>query len=137
MRVVAQSEFFIAGHPERSKGARGKAVDPRRSLTADRGHDGAVSARPPYNAARIALAACRAGGCIAGMFKKRYPQSGAAPATVIASIFIPLTFLAGVYGMNFEHMPELHTRWGYFVLWGVMAVIAIGQFIFFRRKNWM
>ena len=64
------------------------------------------------------------------MFEKRYSQSSAAPATVIASIFIPLTFLTGLYGMNFEHMPELHTRWGYFVLWGVMAVIAIGQFIF-------
>jgi magnesium transporter len=57
--------------------------------------------------------------------------------TVISSIFIPLTFLAGVYGMNFEHMPELHTRWGYFTLWGVMAVIAIGQLIFFHRKKWL
>jgi len=57
--------------------------------------------------------------------------------TVISSIFIPLTFLAGVYGMNFEHMPELHTRWGYGALWGVMIVIAVGQLIFFHRRKWL
>ena len=57
--------------------------------------------------------------------------------TVISSIFIPLTFLVGVYGMNFSNMPELKTNWGYFALWGVMIVIAIGQLIFFRRKKWL
>lgn len=57
--------------------------------------------------------------------------------TVISSIFIPLTFLVGVYGMNFSNMPELKTSWGYFALWGVMIVIAIGQLIFFRRKTWL
>jgi magnesium transporter len=57
--------------------------------------------------------------------------------TVISSIFIPLTFLAGVYGMNFTNMPELHTRWGYAALWVLMATIAIGQLIFFRRKKWL
>jgi magnesium transporter len=57
--------------------------------------------------------------------------------TVISSIFIPLTFLVGVYGMNFEHMPELHTRWGYFALWGVMVAVAVGQLIYFRRKKWL
>ncbi|MEO6787228.1 MAG: magnesium/cobalt transporter CorA [Chthoniobacteraceae bacterium] len=57
--------------------------------------------------------------------------------TVIASIFIPLTFLAGVYGMNFEHMPELHTQWGYAVFWVVMVVIAVGQLVFFHRKKWL
>jgi magnesium transporter len=57
--------------------------------------------------------------------------------TVISSIFIPLTFLVGVYGMNFVNMPELHTRWGYFFLWGVMVVIAIAQLIFFRRQKWL
>jgi len=57
--------------------------------------------------------------------------------TVISSIFIPLTFLVGVYGMNFSNIPELKTSWGYFALWGVMIVIAVGQLIFFRRKTWL
>ena len=57
--------------------------------------------------------------------------------TVISSIFIPLTFLAGVYGMNFENMPELKTRWGYFVCIGVMVIISVFQLIFFRRKKWL
>ncbi len=57
--------------------------------------------------------------------------------TVLSSIFIPLTFLVGVYGMNFKHMPELDTTWGYAVLWVVMLLIAIGQLIFFRRKKWL
>ncbi len=57
--------------------------------------------------------------------------------TVISSIFIPLTFLAGVYGMNFKHMPELESPWGYFICWVVMAVIAIGQLVFFHKKKWL
>jgi len=57
--------------------------------------------------------------------------------TVIATIFMPLTFLAGVYGMNFEHMPELKWTWGYFALWGVMLTIAILMLMFFRRKKWL
>ena len=57
--------------------------------------------------------------------------------TVISSIFIPLTFLAGVYGMNFKHMPELETSWGYPILWVLMIVIAVGQLIFFHRKKWL
>jgi magnesium transporter len=56
--------------------------------------------------------------------------------TVISTIFIPLTFLVGAYGMNFEHMPELHTRWGYPVLWGVMIAIALGMLLFFKRRKW-
>ena len=44
--------------------------------------------------------------------------------TIIATIFMPLTFLAGIYGMNFKYMPELEWQWGYFALWGVMVVIA-------------
>ena len=47
--------------------------------------------------------------------------------TIMASIFIPLTFLAGIYGMNFDHMPELHARWAYPILLGVMAVLAVGK----------
>jgi magnesium transporter len=57
--------------------------------------------------------------------------------TVLSSIFIPLTFLVGVYGMNFVNMPELHTRWGYWILWVVMAVIAVGQLILFHKKKWL
>ncbi|HAD05006.1 MAG: magnesium and cobalt transport protein CorA [Desulfuromonadales bacterium GWD2_61_12] len=57
--------------------------------------------------------------------------------TVMSSIFIPLTFLVGVYGMNFDHMPELHWRWGYFALWGVMLVSVGGMGLFFRRKQWL
>lgn len=57
--------------------------------------------------------------------------------TLIATIFIPLTFIAGVYGMNFDHMPELHTRWGYPVAMGAMVVIGVGLAIWFRRKGWL
>ena len=57
--------------------------------------------------------------------------------TLMASIFIPLTFVAGIYGMNFENMPELGSRYGYFVVWGVMFVLAVGMVIFFRRQGWL
>ena len=57
--------------------------------------------------------------------------------TIISAIFIPLTFLAGLYGMNFEYIPELHYRNGYFILLGVMAVMAIGLILFFKRKKWL
>jgi len=56
---------------------------------------------------------------------------------IISTIFIPLTFLAGVYGMNFEHMPELKTAWGYPVLWGVFAVITLLMIGYFHRKKWL
>ncbi len=57
--------------------------------------------------------------------------------TIMASIFIPLTFLAGIYGMNFEYIPELKWRWGYFAIWGLMTGCAAGMLIFFRRKKWL
>lgn len=57
--------------------------------------------------------------------------------TVIATIFIPLTFLAGVYGMNFEHMPELKWRWGYPAVWAVMVAVGIGMVRWFRRRGWL
>jgi len=57
--------------------------------------------------------------------------------TIIATIFIPLTFIAGIYGMNFEFMPELKWRWGYVVIWGVMITIGIGMIFYFRRKKWL
>jgi magnesium transporter len=57
--------------------------------------------------------------------------------TIIATIFIPLTYVAGIYGMNFEHMPELHYRWAYPAVWAVMAVLAVVMLIFFKRKRWL
>jgi magnesium transporter len=57
--------------------------------------------------------------------------------TITSSIFIPLTFVVGVYGMNFEHMPELHARWSYPVVMFVMAVIAGALLLYFRRKGWL
>jgi len=57
--------------------------------------------------------------------------------TIIATIFIPLTFLAGVYGMNFEYMPELKWHLSYPVLWLVMIGIFIGMLFYFRRKKWI
>jgi magnesium transporter len=57
--------------------------------------------------------------------------------TVIATIFIPLTFIVGVYGMNFDYMPELHYVWAYPVVWLIMVVLALLMLYFFRRKNWL
>jgi len=57
--------------------------------------------------------------------------------TIFAAIFIPLTFVAGVYGMNFGFMPELGWRWGYFVVLLVMAAIGATMLFYFRRKRWL
>jgi magnesium transporter len=57
--------------------------------------------------------------------------------TLIATIFIPLTFITGIYGMNFANMPELQWRYGYFGILIVMAVIGISLVVYFRRKNWL
>ena len=57
--------------------------------------------------------------------------------TIIATIFIPLTFIAGIYGMNFRYMPELELRWGYFAVWLVMIAIGISMLFYFRRKKWV
>ena len=57
--------------------------------------------------------------------------------TIIATIFIPLTFIAGIYGMNFKYMPELQWRWGYYVVWGVMAVISLGMLLYFKKRKWL
>ncbi len=56
--------------------------------------------------------------------------------TIMASIFIPLTFLAGIYGMNFDNMPELHTENGYFYLLGFMVLVILAMVWYFKRKNW-
>ena len=57
--------------------------------------------------------------------------------TIMSSIFIPVTFIAGVYGMNFDNMPELRTQNGYFIIWGVMLSVIVGLLIYFKRKKWM
>jgi magnesium transporter len=57
--------------------------------------------------------------------------------TIIATIFMPLTFLAGVYGMNFKLMPELEWRWGYPVIWLVMVGIGVFMLLYFRKKKWL
>jgi len=57
--------------------------------------------------------------------------------TIIATIFIPLTFLAGIYGMNFQYMPELAWSWAYPGLWAVMATVTMGMLLYFRRKKWL
>ena len=57
--------------------------------------------------------------------------------TIFTSIFIPLTFIVGVYGMNFHHMPELDLSWSYPALWVVMVAIGVGMVFFFRKKKWL
>ena len=57
--------------------------------------------------------------------------------TIFSTIFIPLTFIAGIYGMNFEHMPELHYRPAYFILLGIMLIITLLMLLFFKRKKWL
>lgn len=57
--------------------------------------------------------------------------------TLIATIFIPVTFIAGVYGMNFENMPELGWEYGYASAWALMIVMGVGMFIYFKRQKWL
>jgi magnesium transporter len=57
--------------------------------------------------------------------------------TLMASVFIPLTFIAGLYGMNFEHMPELHAAWGYSAVLVAMTLVAGGMLFYFRRRGWL
>lgn len=56
--------------------------------------------------------------------------------TIIATIFIPLTFIVGIYGMNFDNMPELRWKYGYFFTWGIMAIVVLLMLIYFKRKKW-
>jgi len=57
--------------------------------------------------------------------------------TVVATIFIPLTFIVGLYGMNFKYMPELNSEWGYPAILAFMLAVAVGMLIYFRRKKWI
>ncbi|MBD3237590.1 MAG: magnesium/cobalt transporter CorA [Candidatus Eisenbacteria bacterium] len=57
--------------------------------------------------------------------------------TIMATLFIPLGFLAGVFGMNFDFMPELHWRWSYPLFWVVIVTLVTGMLLYFRRKGWL
>jgi len=57
--------------------------------------------------------------------------------TIMASIFIPLTFIAGIYGMNFDYMPELHNKYSYFIVLGIMFLILVLMLVYFKRKKWL
>jgi len=57
--------------------------------------------------------------------------------TVITTIFMPLSFIASIYGMNFEYMPELRSPWGYPLVLGVMAAVGVGMLVLFRNKRWL
>jgi len=57
--------------------------------------------------------------------------------TIFAAIFIPLTFVAGIYGMNFEIMPELHWQWGYLMVWIIIICVTLSMIIYFKRKKWL
>ena len=57
--------------------------------------------------------------------------------SIVAAIFLPLTLLAGIYGMNFADMPELHWRHGYFAVLGAMTIMGVSLVIHFRRKKWL
>ena len=56
--------------------------------------------------------------------------------TVVSVIFIPLTFIVGVYGMNFDNFPELHWKYGYFIVWGIMLLIVAGMIGYFKKRKW-
>ena len=57
--------------------------------------------------------------------------------TIIATIFIPITFVAGIYGMNFKYMPELEWKWGYYAVWFIIAAVVISMICYFKRKSWL
>ncbi len=57
--------------------------------------------------------------------------------TIFSAIFIPLTFIAGIYGTNFDNLPELHYPYSYFIMWGVFLIVSLAMLRFFRRKNWL
>ncbi len=57
--------------------------------------------------------------------------------TIVTVVFVPLGFLAGIYGMNFENMPELNSRFGYYILLSVMITIATVLLLSFKRRRWL
>ena len=57
--------------------------------------------------------------------------------TIIGTIFIPLTFIVGLYGMNFKYMPELEWHYGYFTILGLMALMTVGMIFYFKHRRWL
>lgn len=57
--------------------------------------------------------------------------------TIFSVIFIPITFIAGVYGTNFDHIPELHYKYSYFIMWAVIVVVVVVMILYFKRKKWL
>jgi magnesium transporter len=57
--------------------------------------------------------------------------------TIFSAIMLPLTFIAGVYGMNFDNMPELHSRNGYYAVWAIMITVAVGMLFLFWKRGWI
>ena len=57
--------------------------------------------------------------------------------TIFSVIFIPLTFIAGIYGTNFDVVPELNYKYSYYIMWGVMILIAVGMLMYFRKRKWL
>jgi magnesium transporter len=57
--------------------------------------------------------------------------------TIIATIFIPLTFIVGLYGMNFKYMPELDWQYGYYMVWAILIAVSIALLAYFRKKEWI
>ena len=57
--------------------------------------------------------------------------------TIIATIFIPVSFITGIYGMNFTHMPELSWRWGYPLVWLMILAVVFGMLSYFRHRKWI
>ena len=57
--------------------------------------------------------------------------------TLVSTVFIPLTFIAGIYGMNFENIPELKWKYGYFITWGVIVCITGALIYYFYKKGWL
>lgn len=57
--------------------------------------------------------------------------------TVVSTIFVPLTFIASIYGMNFDNIPELHSKYGYYAILGLMFTVTFGMLLYFKRKGWI
>ena len=85
---------------------------------------------------------------MARFFKKREEIKGLSPGslvfvgnkkvlTIFVAIFIPLTFIAGIYGTNFEYLSELKFKYSYFFFWGAMLAVAAVMLMFFRKKKWL
>ena len=56
---------------------------------------------------------------------------------IISTVFMPLSFLTSMYGMNFDNMPELHTKYGYFILLAAMFALVLGMIAYFKKKKWL